>query len=131
MPKGAWSVSETYSVGDLVEHAGYPFVSNIDSNSGNEPDDAAASTAAWTHFAIVVGSGGGERDGAFDSVGINASADSTNRLALSSAAALFHHDGDDHRLKINKASAGDTASIIFQSDFSGCTEFGLSGGDDF
>lgn len=134
VPKGAWSVSETYSVGDLVEHEGYPFVSNIDSNVGNEPDDAPASTAAWTYFAIVVGSGGGgggEGDGTFDSVGINATADATNRLAVASAASLFHHDGDDHRLKINKGSAGDTASLIFQSDFSGRAEFGLPGSDDF
>ncbi|MCO5159995.1 MAG: DUF2793 domain-containing protein [Mesorhizobium sp.] len=64
-------------------------------------------------------------------VGVNATADTVNRLAVSSAASLFSHDGDDHRLKINKASTGDTASVLFQSGFSGRAEFGLAGADDF
>lgn len=39
-------------------------------------------------------------------LGINATADGTNRLALASAASLFSHDGAGHQLKINKADAG-------------------------
>ncbi|MCI4645886.1 MAG: DUF2793 domain-containing protein [Hyphomonadaceae bacterium] len=64
-------------------------------------------------------------------LGINASADGTNRLVVSSPAALFNHDGNGHQLKINKASAGDTASLLFQTDFSGRAEFGLAGDDAF
>lgn len=64
-------------------------------------------------------------------LGINASADMTNRLAVSSPATLFNHAGTDHRLKINKAAAGDTASVVFQDGFSGRAEFGLSGDDRF
>jgi len=60
-------------------------------------------------------------------VGVNAIADLTNRLAVASDASLFTHAGDDHRLKINKAAAGDTASILFQTGFSGRAEFGLAG----
>jgi hypothetical protein len=60
-------------------------------------------------------------------VGVNATADLTNRLAVSSEASLFSHSGDDHRLKINKAAAGDTASILLQSGFSGRAELGLAG----
>lgn len=60
-------------------------------------------------------------------VGVNATADLTNRLAVASNASLFNHAGHDHRLKINKAAAGDTASILFQTGFSGRAEFGLSG----
>lgn len=63
--------------------------------------------------------------------GINATADATNRLAVSSEASLFNHAGGDHRLKINKGSAGSTASVLFQSNWSGRAEFGLSGDDDF
>ena len=64
-------------------------------------------------------------------VGVNATADTGNRLAVASPASLFSHDGDDHRLKINKAAEGDTASVLFQTGFSGRAEFGLAGADDF
>lgn len=64
-------------------------------------------------------------------VGINATADTTNRLSLNAPATLFNNDGNGHQLKINKAAAGDTASLLFQSGFSGRAEFGLPGNDDF
>jgi len=66
-----------------------------------------------------------------ESWGVNATADATNRLAVSSDASLFNHAGSDHRLKINKAAAGHTASVLFQSNWSGRAEFGLAGDDDF
>lgn len=64
-------------------------------------------------------------------VGVNATADTTNRLAVSAPATLLGHEGAGHRLKINKAAAGDTASLLFQTGFSGRAEMGLSGTDDF
>ncbi len=64
-------------------------------------------------------------------VGVNATADTTNRLSVTSPASLFNHDGDDHQLKINKNSLTDNASVLFQSSFSGRAEFGLTGDDDF
>ena len=66
-----------------------------------------------------------------DGVGINASHDTTNRLALSAPATLFNHEGAGHQLKINKATAGDTASLLFQTGFGGRAEMGTSGSDDF
>src|SRR5690606_21523712 len=48
------------------------------------------------------GSGGGGSDGgdgAFDTLGINATADETNRLALSAPASLFNHAGAGHQVK--------------------------------
>jgi len=63
--------------------------------------------------------------------GINATADTTNRLTVAAPAALFNHEGSDHRLKVNKASPGDTASIVFQTGFSGRAEMGLNGQDDY
>jgi hypothetical protein len=38
VPKGAWNSGTTYTTGDLVEHDGIAFLSNIDSNVANEPD---------------------------------------------------------------------------------------------
>ena len=69
--------------------------------------------------------------GPFDSLGINTGADETNRFALSGAASLFTHDGTDHRLKINRKTAGDAASVVFQTGYDGAAEFGLIGDDSF
>ena len=62
-----------------------------------------------------------------DLVGIATTADAGNRLAVASAGSLFTHAGAGHQLKINKASAGDTASLLFQSDWTGHAEMGLAG----
>jgi len=64
-------------------------------------------------------------------LGINTTADVTNRLSLRADATLLSHDGAGHQLKINKATAGDTASLLFQSGFTGHAEMGLSGDNDF
>jgi len=64
-------------------------------------------------------------------IGINASADATNRLVVSAAATLLNHAGAGHQLKINKADGSDTGSLMFQTGFSGRAEMGLSGSDDF
>ncbi len=64
-------------------------------------------------------------------VGVNATADATNKLSVASGAVLFSHDGDDARVKVNKSGASDTASHLFQTGFSGRAEFGLTGSDDF
>lgn len=64
-------------------------------------------------------------------LGVNATADEVNRLAVSSAATLFSHAGSDHRLKLNKNAAGDTASLLYQTAWSGRAEMGLTGSDDF
>lgn len=66
-----------------------------------------------------------------DRLGINTSADSTNRLAVAAPATLLNHEDGDHRLVINKAGAADTATAVFQSGFSGRAEMGLAGEDDF
>lgn len=64
-------------------------------------------------------------------VGINATSDATNRLSVSAPAILLNHDGAGHQVKINKSNAGDTASLLYQTGFSGRAEMGLAGNDDF
>ncbi|WP_428542845.1 DUF2793 domain-containing protein [Profundibacter sp.] len=64
-------------------------------------------------------------------VGIGTSSDATNRLAVSAAATLLNHAGNGHHLKINKAAADDTASLLFQTNWSGRAEMGTAGSDDF
>ena len=64
-------------------------------------------------------------------VGIGTVSDATNRLAVSAAATLLNHAGNGHQLKINKAASGDTASLLFQANWSGRAEMGTAGSDDF
>ena len=64
-------------------------------------------------------------------VGIGASYDGYNRLVVSSDAVLLNNAGAGHQLKINKASAGDTASLLFQTGYGGRAEMGTAGTDDF
>lgn len=64
-------------------------------------------------------------------VGINTTADTTNRLSVKSQAVLFDNLGAGQQVKINKAAAGDNASLLFQTGYSGRAEFGLAGDDDW
>lgn len=64
-------------------------------------------------------------------LGINTTADAINRLSVSSDASLFSHEGGGHQLKVNKAATGDTASLLFQTGFSGRAEMGTAGDDEF
>ena len=64
-------------------------------------------------------------------LGINATADTFNRLTVNAPATLLSHEGTSHRLKINKAAPVDTASLLFQSSFSGRAEMGLAGSDNW
>jgi hypothetical protein len=75
---------------------------------------------SWTALASS-GSGG------VPTLGINTGADTTNRLAVASPATLLTHAGNGHQLKLNKAAAGDTASLLFQANWSGRAEMGLMG----
>jgi hypothetical protein len=62
-----------------------------------------------------------------DGLGVGAVADPVNRLSVSSQAVLLNHDGAGHQLKINKSGAGETASVLFQSGWTGHAEMGLTG----
>lgn len=66
-----------------------------------------------------------------EGVGINASADETNRLTVFADATLLSHDGAGHQLKLNKSLASDTASLLFQTSWSGRAEMGTTGSDNF
>lgn len=68
-------------------------------------------------------------------LGINTSADATNRLAVKSDAVLISHDdvtpgSGDVRIAINKLSTAETASVVFQTGWSARGEIGLTGLDD-
>lgn len=70
-------------------------------------------------------------------LGVNATADATNKFAVKSNAVLFagleNANGGTGDLKcvVNKETVKDTGSVLFQTGYSGRAEFGLSGDDDF
>ncbi|WP_137702695.1 DUF2793 domain-containing protein [Marimonas lutisalis] len=64
-------------------------------------------------------------------LGVNTTADSMNRLAVASPATLLTNEGAGHQLKVNKAAATDTASLLFETGWSGRAEMGTTGSDDF
>lgn len=115
--------------------------------AGKAGQIAAFIDGGWTYFAPSTGwivwvaaeNAGFVFDGAafvpllkfdlVDKVGINATADSTNRLAVKSPASLFDHQGAGHQIKLNKATSTATGSILFQTGYSGRAEIGLSGDD--
>ncbi len=73
---------------------------------------------------------------ATDMLGINATADVTNRLSVRSDSVLFSPQTGggatgDVRVVVNKDAAGDVASHLFQTGYSGRAEFGLIGNDAF
>ena len=63
-------------------------------------------------------------------LGLNTTADATNRLSVAADATLLSHDGAGHQLKLNKNAGTDTASLLFQTSWSGRAEMGTTGSDD-
>lgn len=76
-------------------------------------------------------SGGSSDVSNLTELGVNSSADETNRLSVRSDAVLLSHETGDIRTVINKETTSDTAALLFQTDFSGRAEVGLTGDDDF
>lgn len=69
-------------------------------------------------------------------VGINTTADATRPLSVKGEGVLFSHrdapaGSGDIRLAFNKAAASNTASLLFQTGWSGRIEIGSAGSDDF
>lgn len=66
-----------------------------------------------------------------DLLGVNASATQDTRFGVASNDSFLTHEGTSHRLSINKATAEDTGSLIFKTNWTGHAEMGLAGGNDF
>lgn len=110
------------------EIGGWRFVAPSPGSRAWIKDDAALAVfdgAGWVDYRTLM------QDLSVSKIGVGATADDTNRLAVSAPASLFNHAGTNHRMALNKQAAADTASLVFQNDFSGRAEFGLAGSDDF
>ncbi|SOC08319.1 uncharacterized protein DUF2793 [Rhodobacter sp. JA431] len=123
-PTSAWA-GHAHAVA-LYTETGWIFATPQPGWSARDLSDAAIVVFDGSHWAPPAQS--------FDNlagVGINASADTTNRLTIFAQASLFSHDGAGHQMKINKALPSDTASLLFQTSWSGRAEMGTTGSDDF
>lgn len=87
---------------------------------------AVRRAGAWVDAAQVIGALQN-----LAALGIGATADANNPLIVSGPAALFTNAGAGMQLKLNKATAGDTASLLYQTGYSGRAEMGLCGDDRF
>ena len=75
-------------------------------------------------------------DGTVKQLGVNTAPDPVNRFAVKADAALLSHDditpgSGDMRLILNKSGVSATASVVFQTGWSGRAEFGLGGEDNW
>ncbi|MGQ0564028.1 MAG: DUF2793 domain-containing protein [Gemmobacter sp.] len=65
-------------------------------------------------------------------LGVGTAADAFNVLSVAGPATLLTHAGTGgHQVKINKADQASTASVLFQTAFSGRAELGTMGSDNF
>lgn len=64
-------------------------------------------------------------------LGINTSASQSARFGVESNDSFFSHEGNSHRLSVNKATAADTGSLVFKTNWTGHAELGLAGNNDF
>ncbi|SER05277.1 Protein of unknown function [Faunimonas pinastri] len=89
---------------------------------------AASGTASLTEAELAAG---------IPKLGIGTAADDANLLAAKLNAVLFtaleaaSGGTGDIQFKVNKETAADTASLLFQTGYSGRAEMGLTGDDDF
>lgn len=81
---------------------------------------------AWSVFGAASAPSGGA-----NVLGVNATADTSNRLSVTSPGVLFNAEVDNIALAMNKATATDDARVLFETGFSGRALIGLLGSDNF
>ena len=95
--------------------------------SAGVPVDLTAAQA----LTIILGAISGASVNGLAMLGVNATADATNKLSVASSQVLINNIGNGVQVKLNKAAAGDTLSYIFDTNWSGRAEIGLCGDDNF
>lgn len=125
-PTGEWS-GHPYCLARRTAF-GWTFVPLTTGFTAISPD------GVWTRWTGTAWSPVGSVEAA-PHFGINTEADSFNRLSVKSDSVLFSHDdvsgggSGDHRMVVNKSDSDRTASLLFQTAFSGRAELGVGAGD--
>lgn len=109
----------------------YPPFAGLVAYVGAESKLIIYNGSAWVDFASMLALQN------LPMVGVNTTADSTNKLAVQSNAVLFSDlatgsgGTGDIRATLSKQASSNTASFLFQDAFSGRAEIGLTGDDNF
>jgi len=119
-------------IGDWAGHANEIAVWRSGAWMFHDPAEGWQAYVADARELVVFQAGGwivlaGNGAGGVPRLGINASADAINNLAVSAPATLLSHAGAGHQLKLNKAAAPQTASLLYQNAWTGHAEMGLTG----
>jgi hypothetical protein len=120
---GAASASKTISfspnAGDVIEGGGGAVISSAYGYLALQSNGAASPNGKWT---II-----DQASSNLGPVGVGTAADPNNPLSVYGASALFN--GLNFNFTINKSAAANTASLIFEDNFSGRAQIGLTGDD--
>ena len=123
-------VTKTVNVG-TGGAAGSTTVINLGSTTAGALGTTVINTPTVTFAASVTAIGAAAANVTALGLGLGgASADSTNRLSVNAAATLLNNAGGSHEATINKAAAGNDASLALKTGFSARALFGLLGSDD-
>jgi hypothetical protein len=143
-PPGGASEGDTWALGALptgewdgqsgkiaaYQNGGWMFIAPQDGWRGWDKDTGELRVYTGGTWAAQA-SGGTPTLQNLTGLGIGATSDSVNRLSVSSEATLLNNAGAGHQVKVNKTASTDTASLLFQTNWSGRAEMGTSGSDDF
>ncbi len=133
-PTGAW-LGQTATIAAFQDGAWIFYVpkEGVAAWVANEDILVAYSGAAWVPVspapAVVAAALANQPVQNVSQLGISATADTTNRLSVNAPATLLNHAGNGHQVKLNKNAAADTASLLYQTNFSGRAEIGTTGDD--
>ncbi|MEO1198809.1 MAG: DUF2793 domain-containing protein [Pseudomonadota bacterium] len=127
-PSGAWS-GQAYKIAYRIDD-GWRFYEPFTGLKAYVVDENTLivfNGSDWVDFADILGLQN------VTQLGINTTADPTNRLAMKSEAVLMAAIEEsaggtgDIRLNVNKDASSNTAALLFQSNYSGRAELGLAG----
>jgi hypothetical protein len=122
----------TVTVGSSTATATYGFGSGATASGATKTINIGTSGVSGSTTNITIGSTDSAGTiTANQPLGVNTTADATNKLAVASEAVLFTNVGNGVQHKLNKAAAGDTASFLFQTNWTGYAEIGLCGDNNF
>jgi hypothetical protein len=115
------TISLTPNGSEVIDGASSAVISSAYGFLALQSNGAASPNGKWTIVDQATSNLG--------AVGVGTAADPNNPLSVYGSSALFN--GANFNFTVNKAAAANTASILFEDNFSGRAQIGLVGDDNF